>query len=282
MSQPFSIPGIEEIWREDARLFRANRSRLYRFGYQGYNRGVSLKWVRQGEERYRVNGIWHRVKAGQFLVVNHDSEIEVDIKARDLVEGICLYVSPFELAAALGELGGSEHPSELPEQVFPAQGYPLSRWLARLDQLGPACLAPDELRLALIEQVAAHALRTRGEQLRIQAKRADTQAERYRRLLLGMQHAQAHLHQPLRVLDLAHEAGLSEFHFFRAFRQAFGLTPVQWLTRCRMQQARRLLQSGAHGAHEVAYLVGYGDPSHFGKVFRRTFGLPPGQWRKRD
>jgi AraC-like DNA-binding protein len=273
---------IQELCQDEARQFRINRSQVRTFSSQRESQGLSIKWVGGGEERYRVNGTWHRVRPGQFLMVNDGSDVCAEVSGRGLTEGMCLYLSASELASAMATLGRktTSHAPELPELVFPGEGYPLGQWLRRLNQRTMVPLFPNDLRLALLEQVAAHALRSRGEQLRIEAVRTSTQVERYRRLLLSLDYAQAHLDQPLQVVDLAREASLSEFHFFRTFRQAFGLTPTQWLTHCRMQRARLLLRSDHHSAAEIAYLLGFKDPSHFGKVFRRAFGRSPGQYRR--
>ncbi|MGK7866322.1 helix-turn-helix domain-containing protein [Falsiroseomonas sp. E2-1-a20] len=79
---------------------------------------------------------------------------------------------------------------------------------------------------------------------------------------------------------LAAEAGLSPFHFARAFRTSTGLPPHRWLVAQRMARAQQLLAGGTLSVGDVAAAVGYADPGHFAKLFRRETGLAPAAWRR--
>ena len=59
------------------------------------------------------------------------------------------------------------------------------------------------------------------------------------------------------------------------FRAATGVSPIQYQKRLRLQEARRLLLSGAPSADAVAYDVGYGSASQFSREYARLFGQPP-------
>ena len=60
------------------------------------------------------------------------------------------------------------------------------------------------------------------------------------------------LDQELTLADLSLEADLSAWHFLRAFRQAFGETPHEYLTRLRMARAKELLDRVGLGRGDVA------------------------------
>ncbi len=78
----------------------------------------------------------------------------------------------------------------------------------------------------------------------------------------------------------AGEAGLSSFHFLRTFTRVFGVTPHQYLIRCRLRDAARLLADEAMSVTEVAFEVGFGDLSNFVRTFGQAAGLSPLQFRK--
>lgn len=84
----------------------------------------------------------------------------------------------------------------------------------------------------------------------------------------------------VRVRDMAAVACLSEFHFCRQFRLATGESPYAFLTRLRMEQARRLLQHTNMPLRELSKAVGY-RPAHFCLVFRRFSGTTPMAYRRR-
>lgn len=86
------------------------------------------------------------------------------------------------------------------------------------------------------------------------------------------------LDQPLRLADLAATAGLSEFHFQRAFRASTGLSPRAWVERRRMVRAEALIAEGQPLA-EVAAACGFAHHAHLTRAFRKAHGVAPSVWR---
>ena len=85
-----------------------------------------------------------------------------------------------------------------------------------------------------------------------------------------------------RVAELAALCGMSESHFTRLFRAAFGATPIDWLRRERISQAKRRLVETRDAIKEIATQVGYGDHYFFSKDFKRLAGVPPREYRRRE
>lgn len=81
----------------------------------------------------------------------------------------------------------------------------------------------------------------------------------------------------LGIDELAACAGLSPFHFARAFRRATGLPPHAYLTQLRLDRARARLAAGT-SASEAALAAGFYDQSHLTKHFKRAYGITPGQY----
>lgn len=79
------------------------------------------------------------------------------------------------------------------------------------------------------------------------------------------------------VATLAALAGMSPFHFCRAFRKETGLAPHAFLTQARLDLARRRLAAGMAPA-EVAAATGFCDQSHLTRQFKRCYGITPGLW----
>jgi AraC-like DNA-binding protein len=91
-----------------------------------------------------------------------------------------------------------------------------------------------------------------------------------------------HYFKALRVSDLAALAGMSPAHFSRLFRASFGTSPIDWLRRERINQAKRRLVEGDAQIQEVAEQVGYRDRFFFSKDFRRMVGMTPKEYRERE
>lgn len=86
---------------------------------------------------------------------------------------------------------------------------------------------------------------------------------------------------PPSLAELAAQVGLSETTLKRSFPQVHGTTVFGYVRARRMDEARRLLASGAATVLEAATLVGYSNPSNFAAAFRRQFGVNPKTYQLR-
>jgi AraC-like DNA-binding protein len=84
------------------------------------------------------------------------------------------------------------------------------------------------------------------------------------------------------VPSLARLAGLSPTHFSRVFKTSFGTSPIDWLRRERISQAKRRLADTADDIKEIAEQVGYSDRYFFSKDFKKHTGFTPSQFRARE
>jgi len=66
--------------------------------------------------------------------------------------------------------------------------------------------------------------------------------------------------------------------FSRAFKQTYDLTFQEFLLRYRVRASREQLQSPRAKIAEVAYNVGFSDPSYFTRVFKRFIGMSPSEY----
>jgi AraC-like DNA-binding protein len=88
--------------------------------------------------------------------------------------------------------------------------------------------------------------------------------------------------KPLRVEELARLAGMSITNFFRNFKAATGTSPIDWLRRERINQAKhRLLETNISIA-KIAEETGYYDQFYFSRDFKRMTGVSPSQYRQRE
>lgn len=79
-------------------------------------------------------------------------------------------------------------------------------------------------------------------------------------------------------LDLiSREASFSKFHFLRLFRKSFGLTPNQFLTEVRLENAKKLLTQGV-SVQDVCWQVGFDSLSSFSHLFKRRFETSPSSY----
>jgi AraC-like DNA-binding protein len=87
--------------------------------------------------------------------------------------------------------------------------------------------------------------------------------------------------KPLTVERLARLAGLSTFHFIRAFRAVTGQTPHQYLRARRIERARELLATTPMPVTEICDAVGFQSLGSFSSLFRKLTGETPAAYRAR-
>ncbi|MBR0693965.1 helix-turn-helix transcriptional regulator [Bradyrhizobium lablabi] len=80
---------------------------------------------------------------------------------------------------------------------------------------------------------------------------------------------------------LAADAGLSRFHFCRAFKESTGLSPHAWLRQHRLDQAMNMLRDTDESVVSIAAALGYSSQTAFAAAFRKLTGETPSDWRKR-
>jgi AraC-like DNA-binding protein len=85
---------------------------------------------------------------------------------------------------------------------------------------------------------------------------------------------------PLDLDELAAEVGFSKFHFARAFKDAYGETPANYLTRRRVERAKDLLRSANRTVTEVCMLVGFSSLGSFSSRFSELVGIAPSAFQR--
>jgi transcriptional regulator GlxA family with amidase domain len=83
------------------------------------------------------------------------------------------------------------------------------------------------------------------------------------------------------VRAMVERSGLLARTFARRFQGATGRRPIEFVHGLRVEEARRLLETGDGSIDDVGYEVGYEDPTFFRRLFKRTTGLSPAAYRRR-
>jgi AraC-like DNA-binding protein len=86
--------------------------------------------------------------------------------------------------------------------------------------------------------------------------------------------------EQIMLADCAAEAGLSPWHLLRSFRDLFGETPKEYVTRLRLERARDLLTVTDRSVTEVCFDVGFTSLGTFSVLFKRHMGLSPITFRR--
>jgi transcriptional regulator GlxA family with amidase domain len=103
-----------------------------------------------------------------------------------------------------------------------------------------------------------------------------------RRLLRAKDRMDAASHEEWPVPRLARVSGVSEAHFARSFKEAFGVPPHRYLLTRRIERATALLRDTDLSITEIAFQTGWNSLGTFGRTFRDVTGESPGELRARE
>jgi transcriptional regulator GlxA family with amidase domain len=103
-----------------------------------------------------------------------------------------------------------------------------------------------------------------------------------RRLLRAKDRMDAASHEAWPVRRLAQVSGVSETHFARSFKAAFGAPPHRYLLTRRIERAAALLRDTRLAVTEIAFQTGWSSLGTFGRTFRDVTGESPGELRARE
>ena len=105
--------------------------------------------------------------------------------------------------------------------------------------------------------------------------------ELLRRLLRAKDRMDAASHEAWPIRRLASVSAVSEAHFARSFKQAFGVPPHRYLLTRRIERATALLRDTELPITEIAFQTGWASLGTFGRTFRDVTGENPGAFRAR-
>lgn len=96
----------------------------------------------------------------------------------------------------------------------------------------------------------------------------------------AMAYLHEHFAEPLTRAEIAQHVGLDEDYLTYCFRQELGVTPIAYLNRYRVNQAKTLLTQSDKSVTFIAQEVGFADSRYFSRIFRREVGVSPDAYRR--
>jgi transcriptional regulator GlxA family with amidase domain len=135
----------------------------------------------------------------------------------------------------------------------------------------------DDLVNRICEQMLTDRVRSPGDRQRLPLRaRLGVQNARVLSIIELME---AHLSEPLSLIEIADHVGLSRRQIERLFRQEMGRSPARYYLEIRLDRARHLLVQSTLPVVEVAIACGFVSASHFSKCYRELYAKSPQQER---
>lgn len=279
---------IAQYWCEDNAF---NISYLKEFYKPVGSRGFAIKYVTAGVECYTVGSEKHFVTAGSYLLINGERDASVEIESKQNVKGICISITPGTVADIVASLCGPDTPVPDPNlsRFFEKDHFPENQYHTSSTFLGKQLMAINreisggdfsstDVNKELFWNLAQHLVTDQTavyQQFRsVRAVKSATRRDLFKRLSLGKIFIDNHFNDGIGIPEIANEVAMSDFHFFRLFKQVFGISPYQYILQKRLSQAHHLLKSGTP-VSQVAFESDFSDVFAFSKAFKKHFGYPP-------
>ena len=230
------------------------------------------------EER-EPGGPWlkTRVEAGDFFLTASQSPYEVRWRAIGPFETMHLYLGLPVFNRAIEEAFQKDQGAMHLRDVSGFKDNFLSALLEGLHkELSSRYQSSSLFVEGIAQSLAGHLVRTYADETTYEHK-GGLPGFRFRKVRDLMI---THLEDEFSLIRLAREAGMSEFHFSRAFKRTTRIKPSQYFIDLRMERARRLLRETSRSIIEIGLNVGYTSPSHFARIFRREIGISPSEYRR--
>ena len=258
-------------------------------------RSFSIKFVVQGTIYYRCDQKEYKVEQDHFLLTSKQPNAKAYFDSKQPVKSICIDICPSSLAEAYTVLHSSgkldlenfmagyfdhphffEHVYNVQESVFGKQLQKLAHALKNGQYYYG--MINEEWFLQLVELII---LQEKGNYVSlngIAAKKIATRKEIYERLLQGKQYMDSFYSANPDIATVAKNCNLSAFHFFRSFRQAFGISPYQYMMQLRLKYALELMHQENYSLTDISTLCGFPDLFTFSKAFKREYGVAPSRY----
>ncbi|HVF95950.1 MAG TPA: AraC family transcriptional regulator [Flavisolibacter sp.] len=279
--------GVRNEWKKGRRITFSSLSDCEI--ENGQAETYSIKYVLQGTEHYFIDGKKYSVRQGEFLVVNNRCPVGAMIRSKKAVTGLCIHLEP-----------------ELLQSVYAAQTFSSQQLLevehqrAAVPEIEPMIYAKNECGLgSYLEYVTQHLdsgtavihlhseefyqtvtghlinLQNSFEAPHTLATRNSVQQELALRLSKAKEVMDDACTESLSIEAIAQASLLSPSHFFRLFRQAYNISPYQYLLQRKLERAHYTLNQHQQSITATALHCGFADVASFSKAYKKQYGLSP-------
>jgi AraC family transcriptional regulator len=229
----------------------------------------------------RKKGRWHRANyhAGSIGVTapGNVSVLRWRATSTQPIESLHLYLSAELLETTAAEFGGDgAWPRRLPDEL--SLDDPLVTAAAQAAGRALCAGAPPLYADSIAQMLVTHMLYGSAASGAPVRSEPGTLGNTAIRRVTDYMHE--HLHEDVRLDDLAAQANVSKYHLLRSFAKSMGLTPHRYLVHLRMGRAAELLRTTSYPVTQIAMACGYTSPGQFAAAFRRRYGVSPTQFRR--
>jgi AraC-like DNA-binding protein len=258
----------------------------------------SIRFVFSGNERYNIGKRQLSIHTDSFLILNKGTQYTSSVESAIPVQSFGIsfddkFLQDFKNSWQLKDDTlpenyrrplTSRYEYEFDETIYPFKGdlfFNINHLKHHLDHgLQDELLINEYLYHCLINYYQIFNEEIFQKAQRLNFLNRSTKIEILRRLNLAREYLYTNYNQHISLDELAEYACLSVTHLLRTFRQAFYVTPHQFLVQIRLQRAKDLLRNTDYPVNEIVNMIGFDCTSSFIRLFRDRFGTTPLKFRQ--
>ena len=254
----------------------------------------SLKCAFNGKEFYKLRNTTYAVTDTNFLVLNQGCEYVSYILSDSVTESFTLNFTQYNLNLLKSVYDSNnlkllDNPFQLNKNstTFIEKLYSynsnLATYIMQVKNLTATrhfdCLAVTEILYFILEEIYLLNRSSIRESDGISAKKRATRLELYKRLNIVKDYLTSCYNEDITLERMAETCYLNAFHLLREFKKLYRITPHQYLTTVRLQQAKKLISSSKASISNVMQEIGFQDPTSFNRLFKKHYGVSPNVYR---
>jgi len=257
--------------------------------------GIGLLAAMKGSCDYYVNGAKNPIDQASTFFINRGSGLVIKAAGRDSAPALLFFRGGFPDLVQHSLNYGDEVLLDEPFDNLPYDFSYLERThldprllqtIPALVELGFSCSSFSSLEADLrIRDLFEDLLKANRDGYKrsqnIQAAKASTRLEIFRRISHARDWMDAHCLRDISLEDIAVEAAMNSQHFLRMFKQVYLITPHQYLIERKLKKARQLLETTDMTINDICQAIGLESVFSFSILFKRRFGVAPSAVRGR-
>lgn len=252
----------------------------------------SIKLSLAGTEYYKINKKEFAVPEMKYLTATTPCDSLGYFESKTIVKGLCIDIDislinqAYQVLSSGGvinlddTLPGYFNSKNFFSSVYPVGSTELGRKLIDINSkiisksFNPAFI-DEEFFLQLAELAALHEFENLNRLNSLSSIKFSTKKEILKRLLTGKDFIDGNFRKSIDIKQIAAQCCLSEFHFFRSFKEVFGTSPHNYILNRRLNEAKELLNEQNYSIGEIAHICGFADIHSFSKSFKKNTGISP-------
>lgn len=254
-------------------------------------RSFSVKFVLEECIYYKKDGREYAVHANNYLTAcKHDN---VNAYNKKPIKSICIDICPKTVADAFTvftsrneDLDANANSyfkyPEFLESIHPVNGTLVGDKLlqtAHIIQSGGPVKFNKEWFLDLSERIIYQEYGNYLALKELKLSKLSTRKEVLQRLQQAKEYIDVNFLQIKEIKEVADHCAMSEYHFYRRFKELYKKTPYQYITEQKMHLAKYLLLGRKNSITEIAFACSFPDVFTFSKAFKKFYGVPPSRMK---